>query len=264
MLIFCLAVNFVILTILAIAAFGSVIRYWPYNFELTFDHYDFTRADPMAWSAYTNSIKMGLWTMVFGTIIVFSAAYLVEKARGFTAGRGITHFLSMMPLAVPGLVLGLSYILFFNKPWNPFNFIYATMAILVISTIIHYSPVPYLIGVTALKQMDKEFEPISASLKVRFYRTFWRVTVPVCLPAILDISIFFFLRAMTTVSAVIFLFGSDTVVASVIIVNMEEVGLIAAAAAMSIMIVVTSIGVRLMHWLLTRAYARRAQAWRHR
>jgi len=264
MLIFCLAVNFVILTILAIAVYGSVIRYWPYNLELTLAHYDFARTDPLAWTAYTNSIKLGLWTMVFGTLIVFSAAYMVEKARGFNVGRGIMHFLSMMPLAVPGLVLGVSYILFFNKPLNPFNFVYATMAILVISTIIHYSPVPYLVGATALKQMDREFEPISASLKVPFYRTFWRITVPVCLPAILDISIFFFLRAMTTVSAVIFLFSPDTIVSSVMIVNMDEVGLISAAAAMSIMIVVTSISVRLLHWLLTRAIARRAQAWRHR
>ncbi len=264
MLIYCLAINFMILTILALAAFGSVITYWPYNFELTLAHYDFTRADPLAWSAYTNSIKMGLWTMVFGTLIVFSAAYLVEKSRGFTAGRSIIHFLSMMPLAVPGLVLGLAYILYFNNPWNPFNFVYATMAIMVISTIIHYSPIPYLIGVTALKQIDREFEPISASLKVRFHRTFWRVTLPVCLPAILDISIFFFLRAMTTVSAVIFLFSPDTIVASVMLVNMDEVGLIAAAAALSILIVITSISVRLLHWLLTRAFARRAQAWRHR
>jgi len=69
---------------------------------------------------------------------------------------------------------------------------------------------------------------------------------------------------MTTVSAVIFLFSPDTVVASVMLVNMDEVGLIAAAAALSILIVITSISVRLLHWLLTRAFARRAQEWRHR
>lgn len=264
MLTYCLFVAFIILSIIGVAAYGSVIRYWPYNLELTLAHYDFDHVDPLAWSAYTNSIKMGLWTMAFGTVIVFSAAYLVEKARGFVAGRGAIHFLSMMPLAVPGLVLGLSYILFFNKLWNPFGFIYASMAILVISTIIHYSPVPYLMAVTALKQMDGEFEPISASLKVPFYSTFWRVTVPVCLPAIFDISIFFFLRAMTTVSAVIFLFAPDTMVASVAIVNMDEVGLIGPAAAMSIMIVMTSISARTLYWFLTRAVIRRTQAWRHR
>src|SRR3546814_10168392 len=77
------------------------------------------------------------------------------------------------------------------------------MAILVICTIVHFYTVSHLTALTALKQMDPEFESVSASLKTPFYKTFWRVTVPVCLPAILDISIYLFVNAMTTVSAVV-------------------------------------------------------------
>ena len=73
----------------------------------------------------------------FGTIIVFTGAYFVEKSRSVKAGRSILHLLSMMPMAIPGLVLGLAYIFFFNHPDNPLNFIYGTMAILVICTITH-------------------------------------------------------------------------------------------------------------------------------
>jgi iron(III) transport system permease protein len=77
------------------------------------------------------------------------------------------------------MVLGLGYIFFFNTPAIPLNFLYGSMAILVICTIAHFYTVSHLTAVTALKQIDPEFESVSASLKVPFWRTF-RVTVPVC------------------------------------------------------------------------------------
>jgi iron(III) transport system permease protein len=111
--------------------------------------------------------------------------------------------------------------------------------------------------------MDPEFEAVSASLKVPFYKTFGRVTVPVCMPAILDISIYLFLNAMTTVSAVVFLYSPDTALASVAVLNMDDAGDIAPAAAMAMMIVYTSAGVRVLHWLATRGITRTTQRWRH-
>ena len=148
--------------------------------------------DGGGWASYYNSIEMALWTALFGTIVVFLGAYLVEKARGFEKGRALFQLFAMLPMAVPGLVLGLAYIFFFNAPDNPLNVIYHTMAILVISTITHFYTVAHLTALTALKQMDPEFEAVSASLKQPFYRTFWRVTVPVCLradPRHLDLSV---------------------------------------------------------------------------
>lgn len=69
-------------------------------------------------------------------------------------------------------------------------------------------------GTTALKQMDARFESVAASLKQPFYRTFLRVTIPACTPAILDISIYLFVSAMTTVSVIIFLYSPHTTLAS--------------------------------------------------
>jgi iron(III) transport system permease protein len=134
----------------------------------------------------------------------------------------------------------------------------------VLCTITHFYTVSHLTAATALKQMDAEFEAVSSSLKVPFYRTFARVTVPVCVPAILDISIYLFVNAMTTVSAVIFLYSADTQLASVAVLNMDDAGDTAPAAAMGMMIVYTSATVRLLHFLLTRGIARRTQAWRKR
>jgi iron(III) transport system permease protein len=205
---------------------------------------------------------MALYTAVIGTFVVFTGAYMVEKGRGMPQGRALFQFLAMMPMAVPGLVLGLAYIFFFNAPGNPLNVLYHTMAILVISTITHFYTVSHLTAITALKQMDPEFEAVSASLKQPFYRTFFRVTVPVCMPAILDISIYLFVNAMTTVSAVIFLYGPDTALASVAVLNMDDAGDIAPAAAMGMMIFYTCAAVRILHYAFTRGLEKSTQAWR--
>ena len=138
------------------------------------------------------------------------------------------------------------------------------MIILVVSTIVHFYTVSHLTAITALKQMDAEFEAVSASLKQPFYRTFWQVTVPVCLPAVLDIAIYLFVNAMTTVSAVVFLYGPDTALASVAVLNMDDAGDIAPAAAMGMMIFYTAASVRLVHFVVARVLERRTQAWRQR
>jgi iron(III) transport system permease protein len=261
---FCCVVGFMILGIIAVDAFASFVQLWPYNLTLTLYNYDFDLRDGGGWASYRNSIVMASYTAVIGTVIIFSGAYLVEKIRGFAVIRSLVQFMCIIPLAVPGLVLGLAYIFFFNHPDNPLEFVYGTMAILVICTVTHFYTVSHLTATTALKQMDPEFEAVSMSLKVPFYKTFWRVTVPVCVPAILDISIYLFVNAMTTVSAVVFIYSADTTLASVAVLNMDDAGEVASAAAMGMMIVCTSAGVRVLHALLTRGIARASQAWRVR
>ena len=261
---FCCVVGVMILGIIAVATFASFVQLWPYNLTLTLYNYDFDLRDGGGWASYRNSIVMASYTAVIGTVIIFSGAYLVEKIRGFAVIRSLVQFMCIIPLAVPGLVLGLAYIFFFNHPDNPLEFVYGTMAILVICTVTHFYTVSHLTATTALKQMDPEFEAVSMSLKVPFYKTFWRVTVPVCVPAILDISIYLFVNAMTTVSAVVFIYSADTTLASVAVLNMDDAGEVASAAAMGMMIVCTSAGVRVLHALLTRGIARASQAWRVR
>ena len=261
---FCTLIGLIIVSILGVALFASLVKFWPYNLSLTLANYDFSLRDGGGWDSYTNSVQMAAWTAVIGTCVIFVGAYLVEKTKGFLIGRAAMQFLAMMPMAVPGLSLGLAYIFFFNDPDNPLGFLYHTLPILVICTITHFYTVSHLTAVTALKQIDAEFESVSASLKVPFYKTFWRVTVPVCVPAILDISMYLFVNAMTTVSAVVFLYSPDTALASVAVLNMDDAGEQASAAAMGVMIVLTAGGARLLHAILTRGLARRTQAWRKR
>ena len=187
MLIYCAVVGFILIGILATAAYASFVTFWPYNLSLSLKNYQFNIMDGGSWGAYRNSVVMSTYTAFIGTAVIFCGAYFIEKSRRYTGIRTTLNFFTMVPLATPGMVLGLAYLFFFNAPSNPLNFVYKTMFILVLANIVHYYTVPHLTATTALKQLDVEFESVSASLKVPFYQTFWSVTLPICLPAIINI-----------------------------------------------------------------------------
>lgn len=267
---FCSFIALLILLFYGTALFASLVKAWPYSLSPGFSHYRFSGTGGGGYAAFLNSIRMSVYSAVFGTWITFSAAYLIEKTREMKILRQAAHFLSILPLALPGLVIGLAYIFFFNTtgwdlPWlripNPFHFLYGTMAILVISNIIHFFSVSFLTATTALKQLDREFETVSESLGVPFYITFFRVTVPVCMPAILEIGLYYFVNSMATVSAVIFLYSADLPLASVAIANMDDAGDTAAACAMSILVILTNLLVRLLYGWITRSIQQRSRAW---
>ena len=262
--IFCTIVAVTLLAMIAMAAYASFVTFWPYNLTLSLKNYNFDVMDGGGWEAYFNSIRMAIYCAIFGTGLIFVGGYLVEKARGVSWLRTLLHLAAMLPLAVPGLVLGIAYIFFFNHPDNPLGFLYGTMGILVICTIVHFYTVSHLTCLTALKQLDPEFEAVSLSLKTPVWRTVGKVTLPVCLPALLDVGSYLFLNAMTTVSAVVFLYSPETMLASVAVLNMDDAGDIAPAAAMAMMIVYTSAVFRILHSLLARILQRRTQVWRKR
>jgi iron(III) transport system permease protein len=251
------------LLVVGMAAYGSVVKFWPYNMSLTLNHYTYGLEEAGLEHAYRNSLTMAAWCAVIGAAITFAGAYWLEKTKGADALRPLIRFQAMLPMAVPGMVLGIGYILFFNAPANPLNFLYGTMAILVLSTLVHFYSSSHLTAVTALKQIDSEFESVSASLKVPFYKTFWRVTVPVCLPSILDIGRYYFVNAMTTISAVVFLYSPKTTLASISILQLDEAGAIGSAAAMATLIVLTSAVVTGVMFAAEWWLIRRTQAWRN-
>ena len=259
----CIVAVFII-GILAVCQFAALVKFWPYDLSFSLNNYQFDRMDGGGWASYFNSIKLGLLTAVIGTAVIFTGAYLVEKSNGFKTGRMIFQMFAMLPMAIPGMVLGLAYIFFFNNPANPLHGIYGTMAILVICTVTHFYTVSHLTATTALQQMDREFESVSASLKQPTFKLFSRVTVPVCLPSLLDISIYLFVNAMTTVSAVVFLYSPKTSLASVAVLNMDDAGDIAPAAAMGMMIFYTNAAARIVHLIASKGILRRTQAWRLR
>jgi iron(III) transport system permease protein len=261
---FCLLIAALVLAMLGMAIFASFATFWPYNLTPSLRHYVLGLVDAEVGVGFVNSLKMAAGTAFFGTALVFCGAYLLEKTKGANGLRGVVRLLAMVPMAVPGLVLGLGYIFFFNEPNNPLNGLYHTVALLTLCTIVHFYTTGHLTAVTALKSLDGEFEAVSASLKVPFYKTFWRVTLPICTPALVDIARYFFINAMTTISAVVFLYSPETKVASIAILNLDEAGETGAAAAMAVLIAVASALATLLFMALAWWVNRRTQASRER
>lgn len=263
MALYCALICALMLAMFGMAVFASFATLWPYNLTPSLTHYISGLVDAELGDALLNSLKLATGTALLGTAVVFVGAYLLEKTRGLAWARPLIRLMAMLPMAVPGLVLGLGYIFFFNAPDNPLRFLYQSGALLVLCTVVHFYTTGHLTVVTALKAIDPEFEAVSASLKVPFYQTCWRVTLPICLPTLLDISRYFFINAMTTVSAVVFLYSPETKLASVAILNLDEAGEIGPAAAMAVLIVAVSTAVTLLYLLLGRWAQRRTQAWRN-
>jgi len=262
LLLYVVLISALLLLVLGMAVFGSFVKVWPYNLSFTLNHYTYGFEEAGVDNAWRNSVVMATWCAGLGAAITFAGAYWLEKTRGVNWLRPVIQLQAMMPMAVPGMVLGIGYILFFNHPSNPLNFLYGSMAVLVTSTIVHFYSSSHLTAVTALKQLDNEFESVSASLKVPFYKTFWRVTVPVCLPAVVDISRYYFVNAMTTISCVVFLYSPRTTLSSISILQLDEAGAVGPAAAMATLIVATSAVVTVLFFGVEWWLSVRMQAWR--
>jgi iron(III) transport system permease protein len=259
---YCLAVAALVLAMIGMAVFASFASFWPYNLAPTWRHYTMGLVDAEVGTAFVNSLTLATGTALFGTLVVFIGAYLLEKTTGAGPVRTGVRLLAMLPMAVPGLVLGLGYIFFFNAPANPLGGLYHTMALLTVCTVVHFYTTGHLTAVTALKALDAEFEAVSASLKVPFWVTFRRVTLPICTPALVDIARYFFINAMTTISAVVFLYSPETKVAAIAILNLDEAGEMGAAAACAVMIMAASSVAMLAFSALGWWVDNKTQAWR--
>jgi iron(III) transport system permease protein len=214
--------------------------------SLTFKHFIFNESSGGIGS-FINSVKMSAITAVFGTSFVFIYAYMLEKTNGYDLLRRYGGLLSLLPLALPGMVIGLSYIFFFNNQANPFHFIYGSVAILVLANIIHYFSVPFLTASGCLKKLDREYESVGDSMNIPRWKTFYRVSVVLSLPAILEIFLYYFVNSMVTVSALVFLYSAQFRIASISITHMEEAGNASQAAAMSLLILIVNVLVRVLY-----------------
>ena len=262
--IFCWLIGVSILGLFLIAAVASFIKMWPYNFEITLNNYKFFDFNGGALQFYKNSVTIAFISATLGTVIAYLGAYICLKTESLTSVRNTIKFFAIVPLALPGMVLGLGYIFFFNMNYiqipiigwvsNPFNTLYGTLWILVLVNIVHFFSVAFMTASTSLKKLDKEFEIVSLSMGIPWYKTFFNVTLPLTKHTIGEIFIYYFVNCMTTVSAAVFLYTSKTTLASIAMINLDEVGDQAKAAAMGVLIVITNLFIKAIYEIIKKRY----------
>lgn len=233
MFIFSSIICSLILLVIGIVVYASFVKLWPYNMSFTLKNYNFDSQG--GYEPLITSIVVSLVAAAIGVVMVISSAYVVNKSKGFISG--LLNFFSILPAAIPGMVLGLAYIFFFNESSNPLNFIYGTIFILAINNVYHYHAQGFLTATTSLQQISANFDETSACLGANLFTTIKRVTLPIILPAVLSIGVFFFMRSMVTLSAVIFLVSPSVNMAAVSVMLLDDAGNTTQAAAFSTLII---------------------------
>lgn len=239
--IFNYSLSVVILSFFGIVILASLVRTWPYNMSLSFRAYNFTIMGDTIWEIFANSIFTAVCSALLGTIICFAAAYIIEREKECLILRKIGYFLSILPNAIPGLTIGLAYVFFFNAKENPLRFFYGSFGIIILANIVHFFATPFLTITARLKMLDSEYETISDIMGVPWYRTVFKVIIPLSIDSILESFSYYFINSMITISAVIFLYTSHTRLISVMMISRNDSGDIASAAAISVLIILVNI-----------------------
>ncbi|WP_426955061.1 ABC transporter permease [Muricoccus radiodurans] len=172
-----------------------------------------------AWSSLLTTLQVALMSMPLTAALGILTAYLLSRQR--FAGRALFEFMTMMSFAIPGTVIGISYILAFNVP--PIE-LTGTAMIMVVAFIFRNMPVGIRAGIAGLAQVDKSLDEASLTLGARSAATLRRVILPILRPAIATSMVYAFVRAITSVSAVIFLVSGEYNLATVYIVGRAEFG----------------------------------------
>jgi iron(III) transport system permease protein len=254
--IFCCVVSGVILLTLLIVVCASFVHDRPDGFVLNAVRHNF-RVSENGFSAYMNSIVVSSLTAVFGTLLAFFSAYLREKMYDYPVLQKTIFMYSFFSCILPGLLIGLAFLLVFNSPFiriphvrpgmtRIFSGFSGIMAGVVFANTLRFYSVGFLTVKNALERYERKYEIILKSFSIPLYTTFFRVTIPAILSTLMNIAVYFFINSMLTLSTVIFLSSSQFSFAASEVVNLYNRGDTAGAAAMSVLIMMTNITVQVL------------------
>lgn len=244
------------LVVYLMIVYGSVVELWGRDHTLTFKHYlqafsvaqgEFgLRWDGTAWNSFGTTIQIALVSAPLTAAIGLITAWLLTRQNFH--GKSTFEFGTMLSYAIPGTVIGVSYIIAFNVP--PIE-LTGTAAILVVCFVFRNMPVGVRSGMASLSQIDKSLDEASLTLGASSATTFRRITLPLIRPAILSALVYSFVQTMTAISAVIFLVSArHDMATSYIIGRVEnnEYGVAIAYSTVLIFVMLAAIG--LFQWLV--------------
>ena len=174
-----------ILLIFGTVIMAAFIKQWPYDLTFTTKWFNISTVGTTPVKLFINTVFVASISAILGTIVAILAAYITQRGIGFERLRKFIDWISITPLAIPGLVIGLSYLLFFNKSVNPLKFIYGTFIIMIFANVVHFFSMPYMTIKGSMKKIDKEYENVSETMGIPWYKVFDNVVLPLSKVAII-------------------------------------------------------------------------------
>lgn len=205
------------------------------------------------WMYFVNSMACALLTALVGTCLSYYAAFVTARSGKSVSNKAL-HFMSMLSLAIPGVVLGLSFVLSFQ--WLP---LYGTIFILVIVNIVHFFSSPYLLAYNSLSKFNPNLEDVAQSLGISRLRMLLKVYVPCTMSTVVEMYSYYFVNAMITISAVSFLVNFRTMPLSLLIPQLESQSFVEGTALVSLMILGINLVLKALAFWLKRSLAKQEQ-----
>ncbi|MBR0850515.1 ABC transporter permease subunit [Bradyrhizobium diazoefficiens] len=250
-----IAVALAVVAVVGTVVYASFVRLWPYRMDLTFKHYAITLSG--GYEPLWTSLGVSLTAAALGTALLFALAVGLRRMPPWLAKA--VYLLAVMPVGVPGLVLGLSYIFAFNVAGSPLQLLYGSALLLALCNFYHYHTQGFLTMVTGMRAVPPALEQAATCLGAGAPRVLGDVVIPVMVPTLLSVFFFLFMRSMVTLSAVIFLVTPSMTLAAVSVMRLDEAGFVSQAAAFSTCIIATvaaaALAMRGAHALATRPRA---------
>ena len=242
---FILLILFLISLPLVTFMFLSFVKQYPSDMTFVLDNV--RKAFNLGVGKYLlNSLTIALLTALLGVCVSYFTAYLTARSKKSFSNLTL-HLISMISLAIPGVVLGLSYVMFFGG-----SVIYRTLFILVLVNVIHFFASPYLLAYNSLKKFNANLEDISETLGIGKMKMLFEVYVPCTQETIIEMFSYMFVNAMVTISAVSFLADFRSMPLSLLIPQFDSQSMIEVTALISVIILFVNILVKISVYLAKR------------
>lgn len=229
----CLLVSLCVL--LPIGAFVLLTFVQKYPLDMQFTLSNITQSFDLGAGKYlVNSLIISFFVVVVGVSISYITAYLTARSPGKSSS--FLHLISLTSLAIPGIVLGLSYVLFFKG-----SFLFGTLSILILVNMMHFFASPYLIAYNSLGKINQNLEDVGATLGIGRLRILWCTLIPQTWSAILEMAAYFFVNSMITISAVSFLSSVNNKPLAMMIPTFEGHMKLESAAFVSLLILLCNL-----------------------
>lgn len=243
-----LTILLVALPIIAFALLTFVEKY-PINMNFSWNNI-LQSMDLGSFEYLINSLIIAFFTSLIGTIVSYITAYYTSRNHGKSSKT--LHLISITSLAIPGIVLGLSYSLFFQK-----SFLAGTLAILILVNSIHFFASPYLMAYNAMNKINPNFEPVSYTLGIKTWRLVKDVFIPQTFGTILEMFSYFFVNSMITISAVSFVSNVSTMPIALMIPQFEGQMLLECSAFISLIVLIVNLFMKGIIFLSKYVYTKR-------
>ena len=230
---FCGIVIFLISVPLIAFAYLSIVKQYPIDMSFSFDN--IVQAFELGVGGYLlNSLTIALVTSLVGLGVIYVTAYVTARSEK-TFSTMTLHLISMVSLAIPGIVLGLSYVIFFKGSW-----IYGTLIMLVLVNMIHFFASPYLIAYNSLSKFNEKLEDVASVMGINRVRMLLDVYMPCTMESMVEMFSYLFVNSMVTISAVSFLANFKNMPLALMIPQFDAQSLIEATAFISIIILIVN------------------------